>query len=69
MSLKAIVNERVLWDALLAELDERISFAHKQLEQSSNTEDLFRFQGEVRALRKLKQLRDKVNGPQERTLF
>jgi hypothetical protein len=64
MSLKAIVNERVLWDALLVELDERISFAHKQMEQCSTSEDLFRYQGDIRTLRKLKQLRDKVNGQQ-----
>jgi hypothetical protein len=64
MSLKAIVNDKALWDALLEELDERISFAHKQMEQCSTPEDLFRYQGEIRTLRKLKQLRDKINGQQ-----
>jgi len=62
MSLKLIVNNKDSWDALLEELDERILFAHKQLEQRSEIEEMYRFQGEVRALRSLKRLRDKVNG-------
>lgn len=62
MSLKLIVNNKDLWDALLEELDERILFAHKQLEQALDTSEIYRLQGEVRSLRRLKQLRDKVNG-------
>lgn len=62
MSLKLIVNDKNLWDALLEELDERIYFTHKQLEQATDTQEMYRLQGEIRALRRLKQLRDKVNG-------
>jgi len=69
MSLKGIVNDKNLWDSLLEELDERITMAHKGMETATTLEDVFRYQGEVRAFRRLKQLRDKVNGPQERTLF
>lgn len=64
MSLKGIVNDNALWTALTDELDARIFFAHKELENATTVEGVYRFQGEVRALRKLKQLRDKVNGPQ-----
>ena len=62
MSLKLIVNDKNLWDALLEELDERIHFTHKQLEQTTDTHEMYRLQGEVRSLRRLKLLRDKVNG-------
>jgi hypothetical protein len=62
MSLKLIVNDKNSWDALLEELEGRIQFAHKQLEQRTETEELYRLQGEVRALRSLTRLRDKVNG-------
>jgi len=62
MSLKLFVNNKDLWDAFNKEIDERISFAHRQMEQAQTSEDLFRQQGHVAALRKLKQLRDKVNG-------
>jgi hypothetical protein len=69
MSLKGIVNDKPLWDSLTEELDKRIADAHKSLEAAILIEDVYRHQGEIRALRKLKQLRDKVNGPQERTLL
>lgn len=62
--LKGIVNDKPLWDALQEELDARIAMAHKSFESAILAEDMYRYQGEIRALRKLKQLRDKVNGPQ-----
>lgn len=62
MSLKLLVNTKDTWDAMLEELDRRIQFAHKQLEQRTEIEELYKLQGEVRALRSLKLLRDKVNG-------
>lgn len=62
MSLKLVVNNKDSWDALLEELEDRIQFAHKQLEQRIELEELYRLQGEVRALRSLTRLRDKVNG-------
>jgi hypothetical protein len=64
MSLKGIVNDRPLWEALQDELDARIAMAHKGFESAILAEDMYRYQGEIRALRRLKQLRDKVNGPQ-----
>ena len=64
MSLKGITSDKNLWDALCEELDERIAMSHKGFEGAILAEDMYRYQGEIRALRKLKQLRDKVNGPQ-----
>ena len=61
MSLKLIVNNKDTWDAMLEELDSRIAFSHKQMEQRAELEELYRLQGEIRALRSLTQLRDKVN--------
>ena len=34
-----------------------------KMEQTLKTEDLFRLQGEAKSLRRLKFLRDEVNGP------
>ena len=62
MSLKLVVNNKDSWDALLEELEGRIQFSHKQLEQRKEIEEIYRLQGEIRALRSLKLLRDKVNG-------
>lgn len=64
MSLKGITNDKRLWDSLLEELDSRIEQAQKGIETTNPSEDLYRYQGEIRALRRLKQLRDKVNGPE-----
>lgn len=62
MSLKLFVNNKDLWDAFLEEMDNNLELTHKQLEQNKDEKELFRFQGEARAYRRLKQLRDKVNG-------
>ena len=62
MQIKRLVNDKILWDSFLEEVDTRIVFAQKQLEQRIEPAELHRIQGEIKALRSLKQLRDKVNG-------
>ena len=61
MSLKLLVNDKKIWDSLNEELDRRLNFLHIQMEQALRSEDLYRLQGEARALRKIKQLRDQIN--------
>lgn len=61
-NLKPLVNDKVLWDSFLEEVDRRISEIHRVMEQSTRAEDLYRLQGQAFALRKMKQLRDQVNG-------
>ncbi len=61
MSLKLLVNDKKIWDSLNEELDRRLNFIHVQMEQTLKSEDLYRLQGEARALRKIKQLRDQIN--------
>jgi len=67
MILKQLVNDKTLYDAFLEELDIRINFAYKQLEQRDEPLELHRLQGEIKALRSLKQLRDKINGEKTET--
>jgi hypothetical protein len=62
MSLKKLVNDKQMWDAFLVELEERISAQHRSMENVTDTAELYRHQGSVRALRNLQYLRDKVNG-------
>jgi hypothetical protein len=62
MSLKPLVNDKKLYDSFLEEIDERIELARKELEQASELESVFRSQGQITALRKLKMLREKANG-------
>ena len=62
MSLKAFVNDKPQWDAFCEELDAWIADQHKLLEQTEHTIEFHRAQGSIAALRRLKYLRDKVNG-------
>ena len=61
-TLKPFVNNPELYNPFLEEIDERIVFAQIALEQSREPDELFRLQGEIRALRSLLRLRDKING-------
>ena len=62
MSLKRIVNEKEVWDSFLEELEDRISANHRSMENLSDTAEIYRHQGAIKALRQLKYLRDYVNG-------
>lgn len=62
MSLKKIVNDKEVWDALLQYFDERISEHHRSMEQHTSPEALYRAQGSIETLRRLKYMRDVVNG-------
>jgi len=62
MSLNSFVNNTASWEAFISELDERISTQQRSMETVTDTAELYRHQGAIRALRQLQYLRDKVNG-------
>ena len=62
MSIKLLVNDKKIWDSFNELIDQKLRFIHSQLEQTMKSEDLYRLQGEARAFRRLKLLRDEVNG-------
>ena len=59
--LKEIVNTKPVWDSFLEYLDESITLVHKRLEQEVDVEKIYRAQGEIAALRRLKYMRDEFN--------
>ena len=61
MNLKPLVNDKTLYESFLAEIKGRIKVAQSSLEQVESTQRVFVAQGEIKALRKLLQLREKVN--------
>ena len=61
-NLKPFVNDPELYNTFLAEVDERIIFSQIALEQTREPDEMFRLQGEIRALRSIGRLREKVNG-------
>jgi len=61
-NLKSLVNDKDLWESFLSELSSRLAEVHRQMEQASSAEDLYRLQGQAACLNKFKYLREKVNG-------
>jgi hypothetical protein len=57
-----MVGNNRQWEAFSDYLDDTITQYHKTLEQSDDTVTLHRSQGAVAVLKKLKMLRDEVNG-------
>lgn len=62
MSLKKLVNDKELMDAFIQHLEDLIYIQHKTMEQADDTTILHRCQGSIHTLRKLKLLRETVNG-------
>ena len=60
--LKQWVNNKDFMDAFIAHLDDLIYLQHKQMERSEEPAVLYRAQGSINTLRKLKLLREQVNG-------
>ncbi len=63
--LKQIVNTKPVWDSFLEYLDESITLVHKRLEQEVDVEKIYRAQGEIAALRRLKYMRDEFNNDEK----
>ena len=59
--LKQIVNTKPVWDSFLEYLDKTIVSVQKRLEQEVDVEKIYRAQGEIAALRRLKFMRDEFN--------
>jgi hypothetical protein len=64
MNLKKLVNDKALWDNFVEYLDDTIAKNHTALEQADNTVIIHRLQGAIGALRRLKYLREEMNGPE-----
>jgi hypothetical protein len=62
VNLKPFVNDKHLYDDFQEELRGRIRNAQSGLETVTSLPEICQFQGEIKALRKLLLLREKVNG-------
>jgi len=61
-NLKPLVNNKDLYEAFQQHIDDLIYLQHKQMEQATEPVIFYRAQGAVTTLRKLKLLRETVNG-------
>ncbi|PHS02783.1 MAG: hypothetical protein COA78_20280 [Blastopirellula sp.] len=64
-SLKPFVNDSKLWKSFLELLEDSIVSQQRTLEQTPDTVGVYRAQGGIEALRKMKRLRDMINGGSE----
>lgn len=62
LHIKKLINDKPLWDDFCEYLDGKIADAHRLMEQTNDLNDLLRYQGRVAAYRRLKQMRDELNG-------
>ena len=62
MSLKQWVNDKNTMDEFVKHLDDLIFLQHKTMEQADEPVDMYRAQGSIATLKKLKLLRETVNG-------
>lgn len=62
MSIKLVVNTKDSWESLVEVFDDKIAKLQVSLEQATSIEEVYRLQGSISALRRLKYLRDEVNG-------
>lgn len=60
-AIKRFVNTYDMHEAFIQYVNGRISLVQKNLEQATEMHDLYRLQGEVRALRRLLTIRDEIN--------
>ena len=62
MSLKQLVNNKELYDEFLKHLDGLVYLQYKTIERANEPVELYRAQGAISTLKKLKMLRESVNG-------
>ena len=63
MSIKSFVNNEEYYSSFLEFLDKKIEEIRTTLETAQNTDNMFRLQGQLYVLRRLKKMKEEVNGP------
>jgi len=61
MNLKELVNNKRLWDNFVEYIDHNIAIHHSAMEQAEDVHTLYKAQGSISALRRLKYLREEMN--------
>jgi hypothetical protein len=62
VSIKQLVNDFGIYESFLKELDDKIASEQKQLVNEVDVSRIYRHQGAIMALQRLKKLREEVNG-------
>ena len=59
--LKSVFNTHIVWESFTAVLESKARSYYKILEQTKDPIDVYRAQGALDALMKMKRLRDEIN--------
>ena len=61
MILRKLTTDKERWDAFVEYIDDAIAKQHKSLEQATEVSMMYKLQGSIACLRRMKYLRDELN--------
>ena len=61
MKLRKLTGDKELWDSFVEYIDDAIAKQHKTLEQAGDMPMIYKLQGSIACLRRMKYLRDELN--------
>ena len=61
MKLRKLTSDKELWDSFVEYIDDAIAKQHKTLEQATEVSMMYKLQGSIACLRRMKYLRDELN--------
>ena len=61
MVLRKLTGDKELWDSFVEYIDDSIAKQHKALEQATEVSMMYKLQGSIACLRRMKFLRDELN--------
>ena len=64
--LRKLTTDKELWDAFVEYIDDAIAKQHKSLEQATEISMVYKLQGSIACLRRMKYLRDELNSKRDK---
>ena len=61
MKLRKLTSDKELWDSFVEYIDDSIAKQHKSLENATDMPMMYKLQGSIACLRRMKYLRDELN--------
>ena len=61
ITLRKLTTDKELWNAFVEYIDDAIEKQHKTLEQATEVSMMYKLQGSIACLRRMKYLRDELN--------
>lgn len=62
MKLRKLTSDKELWDSFVEYIDDSIAKQHKSLESATDMPMMYKLQGSIACLRRMKYLKDELDG-------